>query len=192
MTCNDEEMQVRKLVLKMDCSLDGFIGGPNGQLDWLIPQFDKEHSEWLVEKLWKAGAHLMGSETYSGMASHWPNSAEPYAAPMNQIPKVVFSRTLKKTTWGETQIVSGDLISEIVRMKHESGDYLLAHGGARFSQALIETGLIDEYWLIIHPVALGSGLRLFPELATPIRFRLVGETTFKTGVIATVLQPARD
>lgn len=180
---------MRKLILKLDCSLDGFIGGPDGQTDWLFPGFDDEHADWLVPRLREAGAHLMGSATYRGMAAHWPTSAEPYAAPMNQIPKIVFSRSLKQTPWGESTIVAGDLLPEIARMKHESGKPLLAHGGARFAQALIHSGLIDEYWLIIHPVALGQGLRLFPETESPIRLRLVSETAFKTGVIATVFQP---
>ena len=181
---------MRKLVLKMDCSLDGFVGGPNGQLDWLIPDFDEEHTDWLVGKLWQAGAHLMGSATYRGMAAHWPTSTEPYAAPMNQIPKIVFSRSLKQTNWGDARIATGDLATEVTRLKQETGKALLAHGGARFAQALIGSGLIDEYWLIIHPIALGTGLRLFPEIPAPIRLKLLSETTFKTGVMATVFQRA--
>lgn len=181
---------MRQLVLKMDCSLDGFVGRPNGELDWLLPDFDDEHAEWLVDKLWQAGAHLMGSATYRGMASHWPTSTEPYAAPMNRIPKIVFSHGPIPTPWGQTQTVSGDLASEISRMKQEPGKPLLAHGGARFAQALIGSGLIDEYWLILHPIALGSGLRLFPELGAPLRLKLASQTIFKTGVMAAVFQPA--
>lgn len=181
---------MRKLILKMDCSIDGFVGGANGELDWLFPGFDEEHAAWLVGRLWQAGAHLMGRVTYQGMAGHWPTSAEPYAAPMNQIPKIVFSRSLKETTWSETRIVTGDVTSEITAMKQEPGKNLLAHGGVRFAQALIATGLVDEYWLIMHPVALGNGLRLFPELAAPVRFKLVSEAAFKTGVLAVILRPA--
>src|ERR1700693_501595 len=99
----------RKLILQMQCSIDGFVGGPNGELDWIFQDFDAELKEWVTEKLWKAGAHIMGSVTYRDMAAHWPTSLEPYAAPMNQIPKIVFSESLKEVPWGETRIISGEL-----------------------------------------------------------------------------------
>ena len=181
---------MRKLILKMECSLDGFVGGPNGELDWLFPDFDVEHGEWLVEKLWQAGAHVMGSVTYRGMAAHWPSSTEPYAEPMNRIPKIVFSANLTEADWGEVRVVSIDPATEIARLKRESGKDLLAHGGARFAQYLIRSKLIDEYWLVVHPVAVGSGLRLFPDLAAPIRLRLIDRTAFKSGVTAMTFQPA--
>lgn len=177
---------MRKLILQMQISLDGYVGGPNGELDWIFPDFDEEYAEYEVEKLWQAGAHLMGSVTYRDMAAHWPSSTEPYAAPMNRIPKIVFSASLKQADWSQTQIVSGDLLKEIGRLKQESGKDLLAHGGARFAQSLVRSGLIDEYRLIVHPVALGSGLRLFPELAAPVRFKLSDAVTFKSGTIAKV------
>lgn len=173
-----------KLVLQMQYSLDGFVCGPNGEVEWAVPGIDRECTDWIVERISTAGAHLMGSVTYGDMAAHWPTSTEPYAEPMNSIPKIVFSRTLKEAPWGETRIVSGDLADEIARLKQESGKDLLAHGGARFAQSLARTGLIDEYRLIVHPVVLGSGLRLFPEGGGPVRLKLVDATTFKTGSIA--------
>ena len=98
-------MTIRKLVLQMQFSLDGFVAGENGELDWIFPDFDADSAKWTVEKLWQAGAHLMGSVTYHGMAAYWPCSTEPYAAPMNEIPKVVFSNSLKKADWPETRMV---------------------------------------------------------------------------------------
>lgn len=184
------ETLMRKLILKMDCSLDGFVCGKDGDLDWLLPGLTEEHAECLVPKLWEAGAHLMGSVTYRGMAAHWPTSTEPYALAMNQIPKVVFSANSKQIPWGEVQIVPGDPAREVKRMKCESGKPLLAHGGARLAHALIRAELIDEYWLVGHPVVLGSGLRLFPEMVAPMRLRLVSETTFTTGVMAKIYQPS--
>ncbi len=180
---------MRNLILKMECSLDGFVGGPNGELDWLLPDFDEEHGKWLAERLWQAAAHLMGSTTYLGMAAHWPSSNEPYAAPMNQIPKLVFSKHLPKAEWGEVRIVRTDPATEITRLKQENGMDLLAHGGWRFAQYLVRSGLIDEYWLVVHPVALGNGLPLFQNLAVPIRFNLVDKVTFKSGVTAMTLRP---
>jgi dihydrofolate reductase len=126
----------------------------------------------------------MGSVTYRDMAAHWPSSTESYAAPMNRIPKIIFSTSLKEANWGDTTIIAGDIATEISRLKQESGRDLLAHSGARFAQSLVRTGLIDEFRLVVHPIALGSGLRLFPELAPPIRLELAEAITFKTGTIA--------
>jgi dihydrofolate reductase len=180
---------MRKLVLQMQISIDGFVGGKKGDLSWIFSDFDASSEKWTVEMLWQADAHLMGGATYRDMAAHWPTSTEPYAAAMNQIPKIVFSRSLKDATWGETQIASGDLAQEIARLKKEPGRDLLAHGGARFAQSLVKTGMIDEYRLIVHPVALGSGIRLFPELDAPVRLKLVDTIAFGTGAIANVYRP---
>ena len=83
---------MRKLILKMSISVDGFVGGPQGEIDWLLKTYDEEATAWTVENLWLAGAHIMGSRTFHDMAAYWPGSREPFAAPMNEIPKVVFSR----------------------------------------------------------------------------------------------------
>ena len=181
---------MRKLILQMQYSLDGFVSSPNGELDWIFPDFDAEYAVWCVERLWLVGAHVMGGATYRDMAAHWPSSTEPYAAPMNQIPKVVFSGSLKSADWGDTRIVSGDLAKEIARLKQEPGRDLLAHGGVRFAQSLVRTRSIDEYRLIIHPVVLGRGKGIFSDLAAQIRFKLVNQAIFKTGLIAMEMQPA--
>ena len=109
---------------------------------------------------------------------------------MNQIPKVVFSGNLRSADWGDTRIVSGDLAKEIARLKQEPGRDLVAHGGVRFAQSLVRTRSIDEYRLIIHPVVLGRGKGIFCDLAAQIRFKLVNQAIFKTGLIAMEMQPA--
>jgi dihydrofolate reductase len=83
---------MRKLVLKMSISVDGFVGGPNGEIDWIFGNTDEEATKWTVENIWSAGAHLMGRRTYHDTAAYWPAATEPYAPPMNEIPKIVFSR----------------------------------------------------------------------------------------------------
>lgn len=177
---------MRQLILHMQCSIDGFVGGPDGDLQWIFPDFDQAYQQWTVTKLWQAGAHLMGRKTYSDMAAYWPTSTEPYAAPMNEIPKLVFSKTLKEASWADTEIVSGDLETEIARRKELPGKDLLAHGGAQFAQSLVKTDLIDEYRLIVHPVALGRGLRLFPELRAPLRLQRVEAISLGAGLVAKV------
>jgi dihydrofolate reductase len=118
------------------------------------------------------------------MAGHWPGGSGPFAKPMNEIPKVVFSNSLASADWAETTIAAGDLAEAITRLKHErSGGYLLAHGGTRFARSLVETGLIDEYRLVVHPVVLGAGQRLFNA---PPTIEPTSTTTFSRGAVAHV------
>jgi dihydrofolate reductase len=104
---------------------------------------------------------------------------------MNEIPKVVFSNSLTSAAWGETEIAAGDLAEAITRLKQErSGDeYLLAQGGTRFARSLVETGLIDEYRLVIHPVVLGTGERIF---TAPLTIESMSTTVFSAGAVAHV------
>jgi dihydrofolate reductase len=140
-------------------------------------------SGWTVETVSNAGAHLMGATTYAAMATHRPG-ASGFAKPMNEIPKVVFSDSLASADWGETTIAAGDLAEAITRLKQERSDgYLLAHGGARFARSLVETGLIDEYRLLIHPAVLGAGERIF---LAPLTIEPMSTTVFSGGAVAHV------
>jgi dihydrofolate reductase len=213
----------RKLVLKMSVSLDGFVAGPNGEIDWIFRTSGGDDSTaWVLDTLGGAGVHIMGSRSYHDMAAFWPYSDMPIAAPMNDIPKVIFSRTgLKDGTqadrttrafaeakarnaqrlgatptaavlqsWAEPTVARGDLAGEILRLKALPGHFILAHGGARFAQSLVASGLIDEYRLAIHPVILGQGQPLFSALRSPVDLRLVSMTPFRSGAVAAVYQPA--
>ncbi len=177
---------MRKLVLKMQVSLDGLIGGPNGEVDWIFPSLDEGATGWLLDTLWQAEVHLMGSQTYRAMAAHWPDSTEAFAAPMNEMPKFVFSSSMTEAPWGDTHIIDGDLASEIERLKRLPGRDLLAHGGARFARSLVRLGLVDEYRLMVHPVVLGRGLSLFGDLPARMDLQLMGTRTFASGASAQV------
>lgn len=172
-----------RLVLKMHQSIDGFVCTPGGDESWLFPHMDESVLKWEVDHLWKAGTHIMGKNLYEIMAAYWPNSDEPAAAPMNGIPKVVFSRTLKAATWGPARIAAGDLATEVACLKQESSKDILAHGGAAFAQSLSRLNLVDEYRLLVHPVALGSGK---PLTQSPLNLRLVSSREFATGVVALI------
>jgi dihydrofolate reductase len=180
---------MKKLVLKMSVSLDGFVCGPNGEIDWVFDTLDEAASAWLVDTLWQAGVHLMGSATYRDMAAWWPQSTEVYAAPMNEIPKFVFSHTLKEADWTDSRIIDGDLATEIGRLKQLPGRDMLAHGGARFAQSLVRLGLVDEYRLVVHPVLLGAGKALFSDLPAPLALKLMHLTQFPSGAVAKVYRP---
>jgi dihydrofolate reductase len=124
------------------------------------------------------------------MAEHWPDALGDYAEFMNKLPKVVFSKTLPAAGWARSRIARGDLAEEIAALKNEpGGEIIMAHGGAAFVQALSRHGLIDEYRLVILPVALGSGLPLFKDLAKPLRVELAGARSFPDGTVIHVYQP---
>jgi dihydrofolate reductase len=214
----------RKLVLKMSVSLDGFVAGPNGEIDWIFRTQGDDSTEWIVDTLRDAGVHIMGSRSYYDMAAFWPFSDSPIAPAMNNIPKVIFSRSgikdgnvVAETTralddakkdragqhrtgvtptaavlrsWTEPTVAGGDLAEEVVRLKQQPGKFILAHGGAGFARSLVASGLIDEYRLVIHPVALGQGQPLFSGLLSRVDLRLVSTTPFGSGVVAAVYQPS--
>jgi dihydrofolate reductase len=131
----------------------------------------------------------MGRVTYEEMASAWPTSTSDFAQPMNEIPKVVFSKTLQHADWAETRIASGDLTEEIGRLKSDPGNDLIAYGGAGFDQALTRLGLVDEYRLMVQPAALGAGLPLFKDLPAPLQLELVEATTYPTGLAIHIYRP---
>jgi dihydrofolate reductase len=134
----------------------------------------------------------MGRVTYEEMASVWPTSSSQYAQPMNDIPKVVFSKTLERADWPETRIARGDLAEEVERLKSEPGNDLIAYGGARLDQSLSRLGLVDEYRLMIEPAALGVGLPLFKDLVEPLQLNLIDARTFAGGVAIHIYRPSKN
>ena len=186
--------------MKMSMSIDGFVSGADGGKDWVFKTGDEQSLAWSVGKIQEAGLIIMGRKSFETMAPYWPTATGPFAVPMNEIPKAVFTKKGFKgsnprptttpeqspaaASWAEPQIFDGDLAEGITKLKAESGKPILAIGGAGFMRSLIETGLIDEYHLAIHPVALGSGLPIFSDLVTPLYLKLVDVKSFPGGTIA--------
>jgi dihydrofolate reductase len=183
---------MRKLILSMGVSLDGLVArrGRHGARGWGLPPDDPALKEHKLEWMRDIGLHLMGRNTYEEMAAFWPASDDAYAAPMNEIPKVVFSRTLDRADWPDSRIARGDLAEEVAALKRLDGKDMLAWGGAAFAQSLSSLGLVDEYRLILQPVALGDGLPLFKDLTEPLRLELVDARTYDTGAALHVYLPA--
>jgi dihydrofolate reductase len=212
----------RKLILKMSISVDGFVGGPNGEIDWIFASMSADATDWIVELLQGAGLHIMGRRTYHDMASYWPTSTLPFASPMNSIPKMVFTRSgalekpdLSLTTtalkdaseahsqtrriaqldeailnmWMNPNVGGRDMVSEIGELKASDGKPIIAHGGASFAASLIEQRLVDEFRLIVHPIALGRGLSIFERLSLPLSMELIDSRKFAGGAIANVFEP---
>jgi dihydrofolate reductase len=145
----------------------------------------------------------MGSQTFRVTAPFWPTSTLPFATPMNQIPKAVFSKRgpaiLAAATaggvpgaasWTEAYVASGDLATEIAKLKAEDGKPIIAHGGAVFARSLVAHGLVDEYALLVSPMALGKGVPLFSDLAAPSPLKLISSRAFPGGAIAQVYRPS--
>jgi dihydrofolate reductase len=181
-----------RVVLQMGVTLDGYVAGLGGEGDWGLPAEHPDVRAWKVASLRQVGTHIMGRVTYEQMAQHWPNATDDYAAFMNKLPKVVFSKTLPACNWAGSRIARGDLAAEIAALKSESGGEIMAHGGATFVQALSRLGLIDEYRLVILPVALGNGLPLFKDLAEPLRLDLEKAMSFPDGTVISVYRPIKN
>jgi len=180
---------MRQVILQMSVTLDGYVAGPGGDGDWGLPPEHPDVRAWKVASLRRVGTHIMGRVTYEQMAGYWPTATGDYAAFMNDLPKVVFSKTLPTAEWATSRIARGDLTEEIAALKGEPGGEIFAHGGAAFVQALSRRGLIDEYRLVIHPVALGNGLPLFRDLAKPLRLDLAEAENFPGGAVIHVYRP---
>ena len=193
---------MRKLIMKMSISVDGFVSGANGENDWIFKTGDEESLAWSVGAVWQAGLIIMGRKSFEGMAPYWPTATGPFAAPMNEIPKAVFTKKgfagippsgeqpPAAASWVGAQVFDGDLADGVRKLKAEPGRPIVAIGGAGFIRSLIATGLIDEYVLGIHPVALGSGLPIFTGLAAPLYLKLVDKKAFRGGVVAHTYHPA--
>ena len=187
---------MRKLIMKMSVSIDGFVAGVNGENDWIFKTGDEESLAWSVGQSWEAGLIIMGRKSFELMAPYWPTATGPFAAPMNEIPKAVFTKkgfagilpgteqSPAATSWAEARVFDGDLAEGIRELKAEPGKPIVAIGGAGFMQSLIATGLVDEYLLATHPVVLGAGLPIFNGIAKPLYLKLVDVKTFPGGVVA--------
>lgn len=180
---------MRKVILSMSMSLDGYVASER-QHPGALPESD-DFVQWKLNWIKEAGAHLMGSTTYREMASFWPQSPHPYAAVMNDIPKVVFSKTLSddEATWPTTRVARGELAAEIAAVKQEPGPDVIAWGGAKFAAALAAGGLIDEYRLALQPAATGTGQPLFGHLPATRYLDLVDARSFASGIVVHTYTP---
>lgn len=181
---------MRKVIVEISASVDGFVAPVAGAPDHRSAPEDPALKQRKLDWLRHTGTHVMGRVTYQQMAEHWPRSSDEYAMPMNELPKVVFSQTLQDASWNNSRVARGDLAEEISTLRREPGGDIVAWGGASFVQALSRAGLVDEYRLVINPVALGDGLPLFKDLSTPITLQLIEATTYATSAVLHIYRPA--
>jgi dihydrofolate reductase len=178
---------MRKLIYSMGVSLDGFIAGPDGEIDWSAP--DEELHRFHNQQVRELGAHLCGRRLYEVMA-YWETADENPSAPehelefariWNELPKIVFSKTLEKVE-GNARLVSNGVVEEVTKLKEQPGKDL-AVGGAGLASTLIEGDLVDDFRLFISPVLLGGGTPYFPALHERLNLELVATQTFGSRVV---------
>ena len=180
----------RKVVLGMQVSLDGFVADSTGDLSWMWRAFDKALKDSIVASLSTFDTYLMGRINYVGQAAQWPDSTDEIASLMNAATKVVFSRTLDRVEWANARLATHGVAEEIALLRRQPGKDIAVSGGARFAQHVSRLGLIDEYDVIVHPVALGAGLPLFGGLDQPLLLDRIESEQFDTGVVRMRYRPA--
>ncbi|HLL20583.1 MAG TPA: dihydrofolate reductase family protein [Kofleriaceae bacterium] len=177
----------RRLYVSMIMSLDGYIDGPNHELDWFDdgnPQFER----YCDEMIDSVGFAVYGRRSYELMVQYWPTAEGAFARKMNALPKAVLTKTLTEATWSNTRIVRD--VAEIAALKAEPGKPIVAWAGAELVAALTAAGLVDEYRLVVHPVVLGGGTRLFAGVTSSRPLRQVRMQSLGGRVTVLCYEPA--
>ena len=182
---------MRKLKLQMQMSIDGFVAGPEGQLDWMTWEHDQKLIAFITYLADTSDTILMGRKMTGGFVSYWegvkPESPEfEFAQKMVGTPKVVFSHTTKKIDGKNVRVENGPMVDAVKGLKTQPGKDIIVYGGAGFVSSLIENNLIDELNLFVNPVAIGRGLRIFLH-RTPLTF--VGSVAYNSGIVVNTYKP---
>jgi len=194
---------MRKLKLQVQLSVDSYIAGPNGEMDWMIWNWDDKLKNYVFELTDPVDTIILGRKMTDGFVSYWsdvmtkpddPSSIDlshAFAKKMLETPKVVFTKTLKKSQWANTDIATGELTEEIIKLKSQNGKDIIVYGGASFDTSLIKEGLIDDFHLFINPAAIGKGMTIFKDLNNIQKFILVKSIAFDCGIVMLHYEPKR-
>lgn len=181
---------MRKLKLQVQMTIDGYIGGVNGEMDWMVFNWDDKLNQYVTDLTKPVDTIVLGRGLAEGFIPHWANVAADPDNPeveagklFTDLPKVVFTKTLEESPWDNTVLAKGDLVEEITKLKQQAGGDIIAYGGATFVSALIKHGFIDEFHLFINPVAIGQGMSIFKELNGKQALKLVKATPFDCGIV---------
>ena len=185
-----------KLVVSAFVSLDGVMQGPGGPTEdtendfehggWSVPYFDEDMGAMMVEQFAGMESLLLGRKTYEIFAAHWPNfddESDPVASKLNAMPKYVASRTLTEVTWNNSQLLQGDVADAVSELKQSSDGEINVQGSSNLIGPLQKHDLVDEYRLLIEPVVLGTGKRLFVEGAAPAAMKLTSARPTGSGAV---------
>jgi dihydrofolate reductase len=185
---------MRRIVVFNTISLDGYFTDQNGDMSWAHKQ-DEEWNAFTAENAKSGGELVFGRVTYDLMHSFWrtPMAAERFpevAKGMNEIPKVVFSRTLDKASWNNTRLIKGDLAQETRKLKDEPGDNLVILGSGSIVSQLTQAGLIDEFQIVVGPIVLGAGRTMFEGLTNKLGLKRTSSRAFANGNVLLCYEPA--
>jgi len=186
---------MRDLIISEFITLDGVIEAPGGEAThphtgWTIDFFTDEQLQYKLDEVLEAEALLLGRVTYEGFAEAWPPREGPFADKMNAMPKHVASTTLTELGWNNSTLVEGDASAAVAALKRGDGGPILVAGSGTLAHTLIEHDLVDEFRLMVFPVILGSGTRLFPQSSDKRTLQLVHTQQFPTGAVAQHYRPA--
>jgi dihydrofolate reductase len=181
---------MRRLVLFMHVSLDGFVAGPNGEMDWI--KVDDQMFEYVGRRINECDTALYGRVTYQMMEGYWPTAADQpnatkhdieHAAWYSKVDKVVLSKTMEGQQLPNTIIISDDVEHRVKSLKQQAGKEIIIFGSPSASHTLMQYGLIDEFWLFVNPILLGKGIPLFKNIQQMTELKLVTTDVFESGVI---------
>jgi dihydrofolate reductase len=177
---------MRKVKLQMQMTINGYVAGPNGENHWMTWNPDDEFIEFLNSLLDTSDTLLLGRKTAEGIIKFWEDTAKenpihPFAKKIATLPKIVFTKTLEKSTWNNTSLAKGNLVEDITNLKKQNGKDILIFGGASFVSSLIKEGLIDEYHLIVNPTAMGKGMTIFNSLDSLQKFTPITAKLYSGG-----------
>lgn len=183
---------MRKLIVSMNVTLDGYISGPDNELDWHFRYWNEEMGRHAELELSRADTILLGGATYRAMAGYWPDRGRDlsfaredlaFADMMNRYEKVVFTRSPEEMGWGNSRVVRGGVGEEVKRLKRQPGRHMIVYGSGRLVASLMEQGLVDEYVLWVHPVFLGQGQPMFRRPDRQLTLVLQKTKQFDSGVV---------
>lgn len=182
---------MRKLIFFMHTSLDGFVAGLKGEMDWI--KLDDGMFDFVATMTAQSDTALYGRVTYEMMQSYWPKAGEKknaskhdieHSSWYNKVSKVVLSKTIQETGLQNTKVIGDQVAENIVKIKNQEGKNIIIFGSPGASQSLLNEGLIDEFWLFVNPIILGEGMPLFIGLTGTTKLKFIESKTFACGVIA--------
>lgn len=181
---------MKKLKLQMQVTLDGFVCGPNGELDWMTWNWSDDIKKYVDELTDPIDRILLGKNMTEGFINHWKNVKADKTHPehsagikFTDTPKTVFSKTLKESKWENTELAKGSLAEEVNRLKAMDGTYLMVYGGAGFVSSLAKEDLIDDYYLFVNPAVIGKGKRIFDGITAAKKLNLMESVKFDCGIV---------
>jgi dihydrofolate reductase len=188
---------MKKIKLQMQMTVNGYVGGLNGEKDWMTWNPDDEFITFLCSLIDSSDTLLLGRKTAEEIIPFWESTAEknpahPFAGKIADIQKVVFSRTLDKSIWNNTTLAKGNLAEEVDGLKKQGGKDILVFGGAGFVSSLVNEGLIDEYHLIINPTAMGNGMTIFNSPGLIHQFTPMQSKLYPGGKTVLSFKPKND